>query len=312
MPTDAGHPGVSMRLSIDRLSKRYRSGVQALSEFTMELGPGVHGLLGPNGAGKSTLMRILATVLRPSGGRATWNGADIAREPDRLRAELGYLPQDFGVYPNLNPVEFLGYIAAAKGLDPRATRERIDILLELVNLVDARKRPLGGFSGGMRQRVGIAQALLNDPRLLIVDEPTAGLDPEERVRFRQLLSDLSGERVVILSTHIVSDVEAVASTIALIARGRLLVQGTTETLLRSLEGRVWEWLVPAQDLASVRARHLVTGLVRRGDGVQVRLVAESAPDPAARRAAPSLEEVYLAHMGAAREGEAREAASRAR
>jgi ABC-type multidrug transport system ATPase subunit len=296
-----------MRLSIDRLSKRYRSGVQALSEFTLDLGPGVHGLLGPNGAGKSTLMRILATVLTPSSGQVTWNGADVARAPDRLRAELGYLPQDFGVYPNLNPLEFLAYIAAAKGLDPHAARKRIDILLELVNLVDARKRPLGGFSGGMRQRVGIAQALLNDPRLLIVDEPTAGLDPEERVRFRQLLSDLSGERVVILSTHIVSDVEAVASTIALIAQGRLLVHGTTETLLRSLEGRVWEWLVPAEDLAGVRARHLVTGVLRRGDGVQLRLVAESAPDPAARSAPPTLEEVYLAHMGAAREA----AASRA-
>ena len=298
-----------MRLSIDGLSKRYRSGVQALSGFTMELGPGVHGLLGPNGAGKSTLMRILATVLRPTGGQATWNGADIVREPDRLRAELGYLPQDFGVYPNLNPVEFLGYIAAAKGLEPGAARKRIDVLLELVNLVDARKRPLGGFSGGMRQRVGIAQALLNDPRLLIVDEPTAGLDPEERVRFRQLLSDLSGERIVILSTHIVSDVEAVASTIALIARGRLLVHGTTQTLLRSLEGRVWEWLVPAEELAGVRARHLVTGVIRRGNGVQLRLVAESAPDPAARPAPATLEEVYLAHMGAARAGEAREAAA---
>ena len=262
----------------------------------------MHGLLGPNGAGKSTLMRILATVLRPTGGSATWNGIDLVREPDRLRVELGYLPQDFGVYPNLNPVEFLEYLAAAKGLDPGAARRRIDLLLELVNLADARKRPLGGFSGGMRQRVGIAQALLNDPRLLIVDEPTAGLDPEERVRFRQLLSDLAGERVVILSTHIVSDVEAVASTIALIAQGRLLAHDTTEHLLRSLEGRVWEWLVPAERLAAVRARHLVTGLARRGDGVQLRLVADAAPDAAARPATPSLEEVYLAHIGAARDG----------
>ena len=262
----------------------------------------MHGLLGPNGAGKSTLMRILATVLRPTGGSATWNGIDLVREPDRLRVELGYLPQDFGVYPNLNPVEFLEYLAAAKGLDPGAARRRIDLLLELVNLADARKRPLGGFSGGMRQRVGIAQALLNDPRLLIVDEPTAGLDPEERVRFRQLLSDLAGERVVILSTHIVSDVEAVASTIALIAQGRLLAHDTTEHLLRSLEGRVWEWLVPAERLAAVRARHLVTGLARRGDGVRLRLVADAAPDAAARPATPSLEEVYLAHIGAARDG----------
>jgi ABC-type multidrug transport system ATPase subunit len=298
-----------MHLSIHSLSKRYRSGVQALSDFTMDLGPGVHGLLGPNGAGKSTLMRILATVIRPSAGTVKWNETDIVRHADGLRAQLGYLPQDFGVYPNLNPVEFLSYIAAAKGLDPRATRRRIDVLLELVNLVDARKRPLGGFSGGMRQRVGIAQALLNDPRLLIVDEPTAGLDPEERVRFRQLLSDLSGERIVILSTHIVSDVEAVASTIALIAKGRMLAHDTTERLLRSLEGRVWEWQVPATDLATVRARYLVTGLARRGDGFQIRLVAGQAPDAAARSATPSLEEVYLAHMNAARDGGTREATS---
>ena len=178
------------------------------------------GLLGPNGAGKSTLMRILATITRPTEGKVTWNGTDLVREPDAVRTVLGYLPQDFGVYPNLNPVEFLDYLAAAKGLDAKLARTRIDELLELVNLNDARKRPLGGFSGGMRQRVGIAQALLNDPRLLIVDEPTAGLDPEERVRFRNLLSELSGERIVILSTHIVSDVEATATDIALIARYR--------------------------------------------------------------------------------------------
>jgi ABC-type multidrug transport system ATPase subunit len=242
-------------------------------------------------------------VIRPSGGAVRWNDADALKHPDALRAQLGYLPQDFGVYPNLNPVEFLSYLAAAKGLDPAASRRRIDALLELVNLTEVRKRPLGGFSGGMRQRAGIAQALLNDPKLLIVDEPTAGLDPEERVRFRQLLSDLSGERVVILSTHIVSDVEAVASSIALIARGRLLAHDTTENLLRPFEGRVWEWLVPASELAAVRARFLVSGLVRRGDGVQVRLVSDGAPDPAARVANPSLEEVYLAHIGAARNGE---------
>jgi ABC-type multidrug transport system ATPase subunit len=296
-----------VQLAIESLGKRYPGRGWALSEFTLTLTPGVTGLLGPNGAGKSTLMRILATVTRPSAGRVLWNGVDLAKRPDALRETLGYLPQDFGIYPQLSAIEFLDYIAAAKGLAARAARQRIDELLELVNLTDSRDRALGGFSGGMRQRVGIAQALLNDPRVLIVDEPTAGLDPEERVRFRQLLSDLSGERVVILSTHIVSDVEAVASTIALIAQGRLLVHGTTETLLRSLEGRVWEWLVPAEDLAGVRARHLVTGVVRRGDGVQLRLVAESAPDPTARSAPPTLEEVYLAHMGAAREA----AASRA-
>src|SRR5262245_3991499 len=173
-------------------------------------------------------MRILATVTRPTAGRALWNGIDLARDPNALRETLGYLPQDFGVYPQLTALEFLDYIAAAKGLEPRAARRRIDELLELVNLVDARGRALGGFSGGMRQRVGIAQALLNDPRVLIVDEPTAGLDPEERVRFRNLLGDLSGDRIVLLSTHIVSDVEAVATRIVLIARGRRILEAAPE------------------------------------------------------------------------------------
>jgi ABC-type multidrug transport system ATPase subunit len=179
-----------------------------LSNFSLELAPGVLGLLGPSGAGKSTLMRILATITKPTQGKATWNDVDIACAPDGLRAVLGYLPQDFGVYPNLNAWEFLEYVAAIKGLDGTFGKRRIDDRLQLVNLVDAAKRPLGGYSGGMQQRVGIAQALLNDPQLLIVDEPTAGLDPEERVRFRNLLADLSGERIIILSMHIVSDVES--------------------------------------------------------------------------------------------------------
>ncbi|NOT35201.1 MAG: ABC transporter ATP-binding protein, partial [Candidatus Eisenbacteria bacterium] len=266
-----------MPLSVQSLSKRYRGGVQALVDFSLDLEPGVHGLLGPNGAGKSTLMRILATIQRPTAGRVMWGDVDLLRQPDRVREQLGYLPQDFGIYPNLNALEFLEYLATAKGLEPRAARARIAVLLELLNLTEVRKRPLGGFSGGMRQRVGIAQALLNDPRLLIVDEPTAGLDPEERVRFRQLLSDLSGERVVILSTHIVSDVESVASSIALIARGRLLAHGPVETLTRSLAGQVWEAQVPVDAMRELRGRHLVSGFVRHGDRVNVRIVAGSAP-----------------------------------
>jgi ABC-2 type transport system ATP-binding protein len=180
------------------------------------------GLLGPNGAGKSTLLRILATITQATSGRVLWNGENIADKPEPLRDALGYLPQDFGVYPNLNAIEFLEYLAAVKGIAAAAARKRIAELLDLVNLTAAAKRPLGGYSGGMRQRVGIAQALLNDPLLLIVDEPTAGLDPEERLRFRNLLSELSGERIVILSTHIVSDIEAVASSIAILGQGELL------------------------------------------------------------------------------------------
>ena len=291
-----------MRLVIDGVSKIYRGGVHALAEFGLEVGPGVLGLLGPNGAGKSTLMRILATLTRPTAGRVAWDGHDIVRQPDAVREVLGYLPQDFGVYPHLSALEFLDYIAAAKGLEPRAARRRIDELLEIVNLGDARKRPLGGFSGGMRQRVGIAQALLNDPQLLIVDEPTGGLDPEERVRFRNLLSELPGERVVILSTHIVSDVEAVATDIAIIARGRLVRRATPEALLAGLAGRVWELVVPAGALAELRRRHLVSGTARRGDGVQARVIAGTAPGAGARPATPSLEDAYLDALARVRAG----------
>jgi ABC-2 type transport system ATP-binding protein len=285
-----------MRLTIDRVSKRYGRRVLALSDFSLELGPGVLGLLGPNGAGKSTLMRILATVTRASEGRVIWNGTDSGSHPDAVRSVLGYLPQDFGVYPNLNPVEFLEYLAAVRGLDAASARRRIDGLLELVNLSGVRRRPLGGFSGGMRQRVGIAQALLGDPQLLIVDEPTGGLDPEERVRFRNLLSDLSGERIVILSTHIVSDVEAVATRLALIARGQLVRDTTPEELLRSAEQKVWGWTVSSEELVAVRERHRVSSTMRRSDGVHVRIVAESSPAPEAVSLAPTLEDAYLHAM----------------
>jgi ABC-type multidrug transport system ATPase subunit len=237
-------------------------------------------------------MNIVATITRATEGTVTWNGADLQRQPDAVRAVLGYLPQKFGVYPNLNAVEFLEYFAAVKGLDAASARRRIDELLQLVNLADVRKRPLGGYSGGMRQRIGIAQALLNDPQLLIVDEPTAGLDPEERVRFRNLLSDLSGDRIVILSTHIVSDVEATATEIALISGGALVAHAPPEELLRATEGRVWEWVIPSADLGAAKQRYLISGAVRRADGVHVRLLTESAPAGAVPVAA-TLEDAYL-------------------
>lgn len=287
-----------MQLAVENVSKTYRGNVQALRGFSLTLGPGVLGLLGPNGAGKSTLMRILATITRPSAGRVLWNGVDIAREPDTLRGVLGYLPQDFGIYPNLNAIEFLDYLGAVKGLDAASTKKRIGTLLELVNLTDVAKRPLGGYSGGMRQRVGIAQALLNDPQLLIVDEPTAGLDPEERVRFRNLLSELSGDRIVILSTHIVSDVEAVATDIALIARGTMVTHGSPERLLAGVEGRVWEVIVPSSELPRLREAHQVSNIAHRSDGVHARLVADAPPTPQARPAEPTLEDAYLHALAA--------------
>jgi ABC-2 type transport system ATP-binding protein len=288
-----------MKLSIERVGKTYRGGVRGLDDFSLDLSPGVLGLLGPNGAGKSTLMRILATITRPSDGRVTWNDVDIVAKPNALRAVLGYLPQDFGIYPNLNAQEFLEYIAAAKGIEARASHRRIEELLALVNLADVRRRPLGGFSGGMRQRVGIAQALLNDPKLLIVDEPTAGLDPEERVRFRNLLSELSGERVVILSTHIVSDVEATATHIALINKGRLVVSAAPEALLRTVEGRVWEWVIASAELVEAKRRFRISSTMRKSDGVRVRAIADSAPSTSAQRVAPTLEDAYLLHIAPA-------------
>jgi len=222
-----------LSLSVTDLRKDYPRKPRALDGLSFDLAPGILGLLGPNGAGKSTLMRILATVAKPTSGHAVWNGDDIVAKPNAIREVLGYLPQDFGIYPNLNAVEFLEYLAAVRGIDGATARRRIDELLVLVNLVEARKRPLGSYSGGMRQRIGIAQALLNEPRLLIVDEPTVGLDPEERVRFRDLLGEMAGERIVILSTHIVSDVEAIAADIAIVAAGRLLARGTPAELIRA-------------------------------------------------------------------------------
>jgi ABC-2 type transport system ATP-binding protein len=293
-----------MELVMESVGKRYGGTLWGLREFTLRLRPGVLGLLGPNGAGKSTLMRILATISRPTEGRVTWDGRDTAAEPDALRQVLGYLPQDFGVYPNLNAVEFLEYIAAAKGLDSKQARRRIAELLELVNLAQVRKQPLGGFSGGMRQRVGIAQALLNDPKLLIVDEPTAGLDPEERVRFRNLLSDWSAERIVILSTHIVSDVEATATEIALIAEGRLLQHAAPEELLRAVEGRIWEWVIPSAELSALRQQVLISAALRRPDGVHVRAVSSDQPVVEAQRATPTLEDAYLHAIVAHRQARA--------
>jgi len=286
-----------MAMNIQNVSKQYNNGHWGLRDFSLDLGPGVLGLLGPNGAGKSTLMRILATITKATTGSVTWNGRDIARSPDDLRAVLGYLPQGFGVYPNLSAIEFLEYMAAIKGLDAKTAKRRIDELLQVVNLVEAAKRPLGGYSGGMKQRVGIAQALLNDPQLLIVDEPTVGLDPEERVRFRNLLSDLSGERIVILSTHIVSDVEATATHIVLINEGKLLCESSPEDLLKELESKVWEWTVGSDELVPLKQRHIVSGTIRRTDGVQVRVVSEVKPETTAQSVLPNLEDAYLYFIG---------------
>ena len=286
-----------MQLTITNLGKQYRRDFWGLKDFSLTIKPGILGLLGPNGAGKSTFMRMLATITKPTEGTIAYDNINVVAQPDALRAVLGYLPQDFGVYPNLNAVEFLEYMAAIKGIDSASAKKRIDELLQLTNLVEAAKRPLGGYSGGMRQRVGIAQALLNDPQLLIVDEPTVGLDPEERVRFRNLLSDLSGERIVILSTHIVSDVEATATHIALVNKGQLLREAKPEELLAALEGKVWEWTVSSDDLPALKHKHIVSGTIRKSDGVQVRVVSADQPTAESRSVSPNLEDAYLYFIG---------------
>jgi len=228
-----------MEISVKGLTKKYKGNKFGLKNFNLELNNGILGLIGPNGAGKSTLMRILATISCPTEGKVTMNGVDIVKYPDTVRKVLGYLPQDFGVYPNLTAGEFLEYIAALKGFTGKSVKKRIDALLEELNLTAVRHRPIGTYSGGMKQRIGIAQVLIGDPKLLILDEPTVGLDPEERIRFRNLLAELSGERIIILSSHIVSDIETMANKIAIVYQGRVLehdfpvVKGTLEdTYLR--------------------------------------------------------------------------------
>ena len=287
-------------LELIDITKVYNGRKRAVDGLTLRLGPGLAGLLGPNGAGKSSLLRIAATVTRPTGGQVRFDGGDAVARPGPLRRTLGYLPQDFGVYPHLTGLEFLTYLAAVRGIAGRSARTRIGELLELVNLAHAAKRPLGGYSGGMLRRIGIAQALLADPRIIVVDEPTAGLDPEERVRFRNLLSDLSADRSVLLSTHIVSDVESVATRIVVVAGGRVRFDGEPGELVRGAAGHVWELAVPPAELTGVQQRLPVTRLVRTAGHVRVRVLATHRPAPDATPAAPDLEDAYLAVVHRAR------------
>jgi ABC-type multidrug transport system ATPase subunit len=283
-------------LRVEAVSKAFRGGTYGVRELSLEVLPGVLGLLGPNGAGKTTLMQMIATVTKPTAGRIVFDGVDVAEHPDAVRRRLGYLPQDFGVYDDLTAFELLDYVARLKGVRSRA---RVAEMLEMVNLHAVGNRPLRGFSGGMRQRLGIAQALVSDPDLVIVDEPTAGLDPEERVRFRNLLSEMSGRRLVLLSTHIVSDVESIAGEIAVMREGRLVTSGPPEALLRAAEGSAWEAVVSSADLERRRAGLTISSLVRRPDGVHLRLVAPERPLPEAVGVEPDLEEAYLYLMRSA-------------
>ena len=264
-------------LVINDLMKTYPSGVQALKGVSLEIQPGMFGLLGPNGAGKTTLMKILATLLDPDSGSAEMDGLDLITSKAETRKKLGYLPQDFGLYPTLTAAQMLDYFAKLKGVSNKTERRSlVDALLDRVNLSAERNRRLGGFSGGMRQRVGIAQALIGDPELLIVDEPTAGLDPEERARLHNLLAESTGENtVVLLSTHIVSDVSNLCSQFAVIRGGQILTATSPDTALAALEGRIWEATVSREQAAGLKATGKVISQQMAGGRIRVRMLSEN-------------------------------------
>ncbi|RLM63317.1 ABC transporter ATP-binding protein [Halorubrum sp. Atlit-26R] len=286
-----------MKLSIENLGKQYGEDTWGIQDISLELEDGIHGLLGPNGAGKSTLMGILSTVVKPTMGTVYWNGTDIVESPAVVRSVLGYLPQEFGVYPDLTLEEFLEYVAALRGLDSETASARIDEMISLTNLVDVRNRKLKTFSGGMRQRVGIAQALLNDPDLLIVDEPTVGLDPEERVRLRSALANTATDRIVLLSTHIVPDVEATANELAILDNGRLVTHSTVDQFVDRVSGRVYESLVSQSELSTLREDYQVCSTVQHSDGIKVRLIGETHPTETAEEVPATLEDAYLDAIG---------------
>jgi ABC-2 type transport system ATP-binding protein len=282
-------------LRIENLDHTYGNGVRALADVSLSMPYGMYGLLGPNGAGKSTLMRVLATLQHPTAGRVSFDGIDVLAEPMRLRATLGYLPQDFGVYPRVSAEDLLDHIAVLKGIGPKkARREEVAALLQQTNLYDARKRAVATFSGGMRQRFGIAQALLGSPRLIIVDEPTAGLDPAERVRFHDLLAEIGEKAVVILSTHILEDVAELCKRMAIIVAGRVVAEGSPSSLVANLTGRLWRKRIVPGELEEMRRHHNVIS-TRYLDGATVAFIlSDHRPGIDFELAGGDLQDVYFA------------------
>lgn len=284
-----------MELHIENLSKQYPNGTKALQDVSLTIPLGMFGLLGPNGAGKSTLMRTLATLQEPDSGRAFLGEIDVLKQKDEVRKVLGYLPQEFGLYPKVTAEALLTHFAALKGIgNPKERRETVHALLRQTNLYEHRSQSLGSFSGGMKQRFGIAQALLGNPRLIIVDEPTAGLDPEERVRFHNLLSAIGENIIVILSTHIVSDVSVLCRKMAVIHQGRVLVTGDPLILVRQLEGMVWRKSIEPAEVAAFRERHRVISMRLFAGRTTVHVFSPARPDAGFEPVTPDLEDLYFA------------------
>lgn len=281
-----------MELRIENLTKQYGVAI-AVNNLSLTLGRGVYGLLGANGAGKTTLMRLLCDIQTPTSGSVSYDGEDIRRSGDRYRNLLGYLPQHFGFYPDFTAYRFLLYMSAVKGLSRGYAKERSLELLEEVGLLKVKDKKIKTFSGGMKQRLGIAQAMLNNPRVLILDEPTAGLDPKERVRFRNLISSYSQDKIVLLSTHIVSDVEYIAGEILVMKRGVLLHQGRPHEIIKSIEGKVWECSVPNASVPRMQEEFNVGNLRSEGEQTTLRIISDQKPVETAVPAAPNLEDLYL-------------------
>jgi ABC-type multidrug transport system ATPase subunit len=284
-------------LKISNLSKTYPNGVEALQNVSLDIPSGMYGLLGPNGAGKSTLMRTIATLQQPDSGSVTLDDLDVLSQPAELRKQLGYLPQDFGVYPRISALDMMDHMAILKGFTSRKERkEVVDTLLNQTNLYDVRKKALAGFSGGMRQRFGIAQALIGDPKLIIVDEPTAGLDPEERNRFLNLLSDIGESKVVILSTHIVDDVTNLCPRMAIINKGRIVREGKPADLISGLSGAIWIKTVDRGDVEGHKSKHNVISSHLYAGRYRLHVLADSDPGDGFESYEPDLEDVYFSTL----------------
>lgn len=286
-----------MQLEITNLSKTYPNGVQALKDITLTIPTGMFGLLGPNGAGKSTLMRTIATLQEPDLGSITLDGVDVLANKTEVRKVLGYLPQEFGVYPKMSAEEMLDHFAMLKGItDGKQRREAVNSLLKQTNLYDVRKKHIGGFSGGMKQRFGIAQALLGNPKLIIVDEPTAGLDPAERIRFHNLLSEIGENIIVILSTHIVEDVSDLCSRMAIIFKGEVLLEGEPLKAIEAVQGRIWKKVVDKQSVQEHAQRFEVISTRLFAGKILLHVVSDAQPDSTFEAADATLEDVYFASL----------------
>ena len=295
-----------MQLEIRNICKTYPNGVQALRDVSLTIPAGMYGLLGPNGAGKSTLMRMIATLQEPDSGSIQLGDIDVLNQKDKVRETLGYLPQEFGVYPKVSAETLLDHFALLKGIaDRRARKEIVESLLHQTNLWEVRKQKLGGYSGGMRQRFGVAVALLGNPKLMIVDEPTAGLDPAERVRFLNLLSELGENSVVLLSTHIVEDVSELCTRMAIIDQGEILLEAEPLRAIDDLRGKIWRRVISKQDLALFNREHAVISTKLLAGRTLVHVFSDSAPGADFERAEPDLEDVYFSAM-AGRIGRRRE------